>query len=66
MDFPTQFTHRQLEKLAELVQRENSRVGNAPGKVVDVELHHLQYKIGDYARNARAVYDRGVLSRKAS
>lgn len=54
MDFPTYFTAEQLEKIAELVARENSRVGNINGRVVDVSLHHLQYKTDDYVRNVRA------------
>jgi len=45
--YPTQFTPEQLEKMRELASKELSR---NPG---DHELHNLQYKLDDYARNAR-------------
>lgn len=63
MDFPTNFTQPQLEKIAELLARENSRVGNAPGRIVDPDLHHLSYKADDYARNARAAASRARFAR---
>lgn len=51
--FPTEFTADQLSKLRELVGREHSRMGGGAGRVADVTLHHLEYKLGDYERNAR-------------
>ncbi len=62
MQFPTNFTAAQLDKLRELAAKESSRVGNGPGRVVDVGLYHLQYKLDDYARNARAVESRQAVS----
>lgn len=51
--FPAEFTADQFAKLRELAEREHSRLGGSPQRVVDVGLHHLAYKLGDYERNAR-------------
>jgi hypothetical protein len=58
MEFPTNFTTAQLERLRELASKESSRVGNGPGRIVNPEIHHLAYKLDDYARNARSAENR--------
>jgi hypothetical protein len=50
VEFPTNFTPRQLEILQRLVREKNQTQTGRP----NVEMTSLQYKLDDYWRNAEA------------